>query len=71
MLPFKSCGENVSVADDVYIEHPEVMEIGDDVTFMRGFHMIGKPGVCRIGSHVTFYPNCFIQGSNGSLLIED
>ena len=71
MLPFKSCGENVSVAGDVYIEHPEVMEIGDDVTFMRGFHMIGKPGVCRIGSHVTFYPNCFIQGSNGSLLIED
>ena len=40
MLPFKSCGENVSVAGDVYIEHPEVMEIGDDVTFMRGHHGI-------------------------------
>jgi acetyltransferase-like isoleucine patch superfamily enzyme len=61
----------VNLADDVFIEHPEAMEVGDNVTFMRGFHMIGKPGVCRIGSNVTFYPNCFIQGSNGSLVVGD
>lgn len=68
---FQACGEEVNLADDVFIEHPEAMEVGDNVTFMRGFHMIGKPGVCRIGSNVTFYPNCFIQGSNGSLVVGD
>lgn len=68
---FKSCGENVVVADDVSIEHPEVMEVGDHVTFMRGFHMIGQPKVCQIGSHVEFYPNCFVQGSPGKFIIED
>lgn len=68
---FKSCGRNVTVAPDVYIEHPEVMEIGDNVTFMRGFHMIGRPKVCRFGSDVTFYPNCFIQGSPGRFMLDD
>ena len=57
MLPFKSCGKNFTMAEDAFIEHPEVLEIGDDVTLMKGFHMIGRPSVCRIGSHVTFYPN--------------
>ena len=65
---FKACGRNVTIADDVHIEHPEVMEIGDQVTMMRGFHMIGQPRYCRIGSNVTFYPNCFVQGA-GRLLI--
>ena len=68
---FKSCGKNVTVAPDVYIEHPEVMELGDDVTFMRGFHMIGRPRLCRLGSGVTFYPNCFVQGSPGRFVLED
>ncbi len=68
---FKSCGENVVVADDAIIEHPEVMEVGDCVTFMRGFQMIGQPRVCQIGSHVEFYPNCFVQGSPGKFIIED
>lgn len=68
---FKSCGKNVTIAPDVFIEHPEVIEVGDNVTFMRGFHMIGKPAQCRFGSHVTFYPNCFIQGSPGRFILED
>lgn len=68
---FKSCGKNVTIAPDVFIEHPEVIEVGDNVTFMRGFHMIGKPARCRFGSHVTFYPNCFIQGSPGRFILED
>ncbi len=68
---FKSCGKNVTLADDVYIEHPECIEVGDNVTFMRGFHMIGKPEICKIGSTITFYPNCFIQGSPGRFIIED
>ena len=29
------------------------------------------PALCRIGSNVTFYPNCFIQGSPGRFIIED
>ncbi len=68
---FKSCGQNVQIADDVYIEHPESLEVGDRVNFMRGFHMIGQPQVARIGSDVTFYPNCFIQGSPGRFVIQD
>jgi acetyltransferase-like isoleucine patch superfamily enzyme len=68
---FKSCGRNVEVAPDVHIEHPEVMEVGDNVTFMRGFVMIGNPGACRIGSDVTFYPNCFVQGFAARFVVDD
>lgn len=66
---FKSCGSDVNIAEDAFIESPEVMEVGDHVTFMRGFHMAGRPRVCRIGSHVTFYPNCFIQGRAGRFIV--
>jgi acetyltransferase-like isoleucine patch superfamily enzyme len=66
---FKVCGRNVTVAPDAYIEHPEVMEVGDNVTFMRGFHMLGRPQACRIGSDVSFYPNCFIQGSANRFVV--
>jgi len=68
---FKSCGQDVEIADDAYIEHPEVIEVGDHVRFMRGFYMMGQPQQCRIGSYVTFYPNCFIQGSPGRFIIDD
>ncbi len=67
---FKSCGMNVRVAPDVFIEHPRVMEVGDDVSFGRGFHMTGKARCCRIGSHVTFYNNTFIQGSPGRFVLD-
>jgi len=67
---FKSCGRDVRIEDNVYIEHPEVMEVGDRVTFMSGFYMIGKLAVCKIGSDVMFYPNCFIQGNKGRLVID-
>ena len=68
---FKKCGKNVTIAPDVFIEHPEAMEIGDNVTFMRGVQVLGKPRVCRFGSDITFYPNCFVQGSPGRFIIED
>lgn len=68
---FKSCGKNVTIAPDVYFEHPEAYDVGDNVTFMRGFHCIGKPNVARFGDDVTFYPNCFIQGSPGRFILED
>jgi acetyltransferase-like isoleucine patch superfamily enzyme len=61
---FARCGRDVVVEEGVHIEHPEVMEVGDGVRFMRGFWMgMGRPGVVRIGADVTFYPNCFIQGA--------
>lgn len=68
---FKSCGSNVRIDEGVFIEHPETMEVGDGVAFMRGFHMIGRPRVCRIGSRVRFYPNCFIQGSPARFVVAD
>jgi acetyltransferase-like isoleucine patch superfamily enzyme len=68
---FKSCGTNVSVAPDVFIEHPERIEVGDNVRFMKGFYMQDGPDVTRIGSDVTFYPNCFIQGRGGRFIIGD
>jgi acetyltransferase-like isoleucine patch superfamily enzyme len=68
---FKSCGKNVAVADDAYIEHPEVMEVGDNVQFERGFHMIGQPRVCQIGSDVKFWPYCFIHGSPQRFIVGD
>lgn len=70
-LKFKSVGKNVKIEENVYIAHPEVMEIGDNVTFMRGFYMMGRPETCRIGSNVTFYPNCFIQGLPARLIVEE
>ena len=68
---FNRCGHNVSIAADAYFERPEVVEVGDNVRIMGGFHMIDGPKVCRIGSNVTFYPNCFIQGSADRLIVED
>ena len=68
---FQSCGRNVRVDENVFIEHPEAMEVGDDVHFMTGFYMMGRPELCRIGPHVTFYPNCFLQGSPGRFLVDE
>jgi len=66
---FKKCGKDVQIDPDVHIERPEVMEVGDNVRFMRGFYMMDAPGECRIGNDVTFYPNCFVQGKADRLII--
>src|SRR5256885_5317011 len=68
---FKSCGRDVLVEEGVHIEHPEVMEVGDRVYFFRGFRMIDRPEICRIGADVTFYPNCFIQGWTPRFTVAD
>lgn len=68
---FKSVGCNVRIAADVYIEHPECFEIGNDVTIHTGTQIIGKPEIARIGSHVTFHPRCYLNGSPGRFIIED
>jgi acetyltransferase-like isoleucine patch superfamily enzyme len=68
---FKSCGKNVVIDDNVFIEHPERLEVGDNVRFDRGFYMQDGPVVGRIGSNIRFYPNCLIQGSAGRFIIGD
>lgn len=68
---FKSCGKNVFIDENVFIEHPEHLEVGDNVRFDRGFYMLDGPDIGRIGSNVHFYPNCFIQGSAGRFIVED
>lgn len=67
---FKTCGKNVKVAPDAYFEHPECVELGDEVVIMRGFHMLGAPKCCRFGNHVTFYPNCVVTGSPDRFLVD-
>jgi len=66
---FKICGSDVRIAADVFIEHPELWEVGDHVTIHRGFHALGRPRRLQLGDHVTFWPNCFVQG-NSNLSIE-
>src|SRR5947207_1019250 len=68
---FKSCGKNVQLAPDVFIEHPERISVGDNVRFMKGFYMQDGPAETRIGSDVCFYPNCFLQGEADRLVIDD
>lgn len=71
LCQFRSCGENVRIAPDVYIEHPECFEVGDNVTIHRGTEIIGAPKVARIGSNVTLHPRCYFNGSPGRLIIGD
>lgn len=68
---FKKCGKNVCVDENVFIEHPEVIEVGDDVVFSQGFYMKGRPQVCQFGSNITFSNNTYIEGSAGKFIIED
>lgn len=71
LTQFKSCGQNIRIAPDVFIEHPECYEIGDDVTIHAGTLILGRPQVAKIGSQVTFNPRCYITGSAGRFVIED
>ncbi len=68
---FKRCGSNVRIHPSAYIEHPECIEVGDNVTIHAGFHLFGKLKSASIGSGVTFYPNCTFNKSCGHLRIDD
>jgi acetyltransferase-like isoleucine patch superfamily enzyme len=68
---FKTCGKNVNVHENVFFEHPEVIDVGDNVTFYPGFYMIGKPALCRFGSNINYFNNVFIEGSAGKFIIGD
>jgi acetyltransferase-like isoleucine patch superfamily enzyme len=66
---FARCGRGVRIAEDVFIEHPEVMEVGDRTVFMKGVYLMGRPERFVIGDDVTFYPYVFSQGSPGHVTI--
>src|SRR5687768_1346988 len=68
---FKSCGKDVWIDEGVHIEHPERIDVGDNVRIWRGFTMIEGPATFRIGSYVSIMPNCFIQGRGSGLVLED
>jgi acetyltransferase-like isoleucine patch superfamily enzyme len=68
---FRSCGRNVIIDSNVFIEHPERLEVGDNVRFDRGFYMQDGPMIGKIGSNIRFYSNCFIQGSAARFIVED
>jgi hypothetical protein len=40
---FRSCGRNVTIAGDAHFDHPELIDVGDDVRISRGFSMINGP----------------------------
>lgn len=67
---FRSVGENVRIAPDVFIAHPEDMDVGSNVTFERGVHIPASLRECRIGDHVTFSAYTIVTGT-GRLLIDD
>lgn len=58
---FARCGSDVVIEPDVYIEHPELFEVGDRVRIGRGFYSQGASRV-TLGPDSSFYPGCFIQG---------
>lgn len=66
---FKSCGKNVVVEKNAFIEHPELFEVGDNVRIAGGFYCQDSPRI-KLGNNVQFFPNCFIQG-NGELTVGD
>jgi len=68
---FRRCGDDVTIAPGVVIEHPEVMEVGDRVRFMSGVHIVGRPSKIILGDDVTFQPGCFVQGGTGRLQVAD
>ena len=59
---FKSCGKNPQIADDAVIDHPEVIEAGDNLRIMKGVVITGHPVRFTIEDNVTIYPYVFMQG---------
>ncbi|SDU63360.1 hypothetical protein [Jiangella alkaliphila] len=63
------CGDGVVIDDDVRIERPELLRVGDNVRIGRGFHCQGDVRM-TVGANVTFHPWCFVQGA-GEVGVEE
>lgn len=66
----KSVGNDIQIAPDVILKHPETMEFGDSV-FIGAQSMIqGRyDGKCNIGNHVWIGPHAYFDARD--LVIED
>ncbi|MBM3891868.1 MAG: hypothetical protein FJ388_22370 [Verrucomicrobia bacterium] len=66
---FKRAGKNVRVHPDAYIEHPEIVEVGDDVTIEKGVYICGRPKECRLGSRVLLETSVYMTLDRARLVI--
>ena len=67
---FKSCGQNVVIDQNVYIEHPELIDVGDNVHFYPNCFIQGKGGRFVIANDVDFFPGTYISTGDERSLIE-
>lgn len=65
---FKSCGENVSIAESVIIHNPEKMSVGNNVRFYHGVYIEAgnsKESFIEIGDNSHFAPYSILYGEEG------
>src|SRR5205085_8104627 len=67
---FKSCGTNVVIDQNVYIEHPELIDVGDDVHFYPNCFIQGKGARFVIENNVDFFPGTYVSTGDENSLIE-
>jgi acetyltransferase-like isoleucine patch superfamily enzyme len=66
---FKSCGKNVVIDANVFIETPELFEVGDNVHFYPNCYIQGA-GPVKVADRVDFFPGTYISTGDASSLIE-
>lgn len=68
---FKRAGRNVCIAPDVWIEHPEALELGDEVVLHRGISIWGKPKEAIIGSRCSLHAFCQFKIAGARLVVAE
>jgi acetyltransferase-like isoleucine patch superfamily enzyme len=66
---FKSCGQNVIIDANVFIETPELFEVGDDVHFYPNCYVQGV-GKVTVADHVEFFPGTYISTGDAKSFID-
>lgn len=62
---FKRCGTNVTIHKNVFIHHPQNIQVGDNVSIHPLCYIDGEGGI-EIGSNVSIAHNSTIMSSNHS-----
>lgn len=66
----KRTGNDLQIAPDVVLKHPETMEFGDSVFIGAQTMIQGRfDGICKIGNHVWIGPQAYFDAR--SLVLED
>jgi len=66
----KRTGNDLQIAPDVVLKHPETMEFGDSVFIGAQAMIQGRfDGTCKIGNHVWIGPQAYFDARN--LVLED